>query len=617
MIASTPDSTPGGDDRRATVAEQELVGSIGWLVTIRWLAGAGVIGAGLVASRLLDLPIPEGPFVGVGVFILLYNGALRWWLAELRGRPTDSPEPYAVFARVQIALDWVGMTVLTALSGGIESPAITFFLFHISIAALLLPHRRVFLYVALAPILVSLVAVLEYTGVTPHVALFGEPRHRHVLYAVSVLAFFTWACFLLAYICVAIARRLRRREKEIGGLYETVRETTSTLDLETVLNRLVAFTTRVLDCKGAAIRLIDPKRKQVAFAATYGLSDEYVERVPQDFNRARLDQATLQGEPLFVNDAADDPRIWNQKRVREEGIESMLSVPLSGKGGPLGVLRAYGGEGHRFSDEDAAFLELVAAHGAVAIENAQAYRMLEELDREKSRFVRIATHELRSPISVTESLLTALAGGYIGELKPEHLSVIQRAIKRVQALQSLVNDLLDLASGKVEMKTAERRRVALNTVAADVCDRLQARAASKGIELTLDAPADDLEIEADPADVDRLLINLVGNAVKYTTAGTVRVTLAPDGDRAKAVIADTGIGIPEESLPKLFQEFHRARNAKALEEAGTGLGLAIVKDLVDRYAGTIGVQSREGQGTTFTVTLPLAPSAVGSPLAPA
>ena len=73
------------------------------------------------------------------------------------------------------------------------------------------------------------------------------------------------------------------------------------------------------------------------------------------------------------------------------------------------MLRAYGGEGHRFSDEDAAFLELVAAHGAVAIENAQAYRMLEELDREKSRFVRIATHELRSPISVTESLLTALA----------------------------------------------------------------------------------------------------------------------------------------------------------------------------------------------------------------
>ena len=76
------------------------------------------------------------------------------------------------------------------------------------------------------------------------------------------------------------------------------------------------------------------------------------------------------------------------------------------------------------------------------------------------------------------------------------------------------------------------------------------------------------------------------------------------------MVADTGIGIPDESLPKLFQEFHRAKNAKALEEAGTGLGLAIVKDLVERYGGTIGVESKEGQGTTFTVTLPLAPARV-------
>ncbi len=602
-------STVAVDDRRRTLAEQELVGSLGWLVGIRWLAGVGVLAAGFVAARLLKLPIPEGPFYGVGIFILAYNGALRWWLGELRRTTTDTTEPYALFARVQIILDWLGMTFLTALSGGIESPAIIFFLFHISIAALLLPHRRVFLYVALAPILVSLEAALEYVGVIPHVALFGAPRHNQLLYALSVLAFFTWACFLLAYICVAIARRLRRREKEIGGLYESVRETTATLDLQTVLNRLVESTTRVLECKGAAIRLIDPKRKQVAFAATFGLSDEYVGKVPQDFSRARLDQATLAGEPLFVNAAADDPRIWSRTRVREEGIESMLSVPLAGKSGPLGVLRAYGGEGHRFSDEDAAFLELVAVHGAVAIDNAQAYRMLEELDREKSRFVRIATHELRSPISVTESLLTALAGGYVGELSPAHLAVIQRAIKRVQALQSLVNDLLDFASGKVDMKAAERRRVALNTLVDEVCDRQQARAAEKGLSLTCEVVSDDLEVVADPADIDRLVTNLVGNAVKYTTSGSVRVTLVRDGDRARLAVADTGIGIPEDSLPKLFQEFYRAQNAKALHEVGTGLGLAIVKDLVDRYAGTIGVQSKEGAGTTFTVTLPLAPAA--------
>jgi signal transduction histidine kinase len=603
------------ETRRLTLSEQELVNSLDWLVAMRWLAGAGVIAAAFVAGRLLRLPVPSGALYVVGAFILAYNALLRWRLVRLETSLRDRSEPYAVFARVQIGLDWLAMTALTGMSGGIESPVIIFFLFHISIAALLLPHTRAFLYVALAPVLVTLVVLLEYWGIIPHVALFGISRHNDPLYVVSVLFFFTVACYMLAYFCIAIARRLRRREKEIGGLYESVRETTSTLDLQTVLNRLVESTARVIGCKGAAIRLLDPKRTQVAFAATYGLSDEYVEKVPQDFTRARLDQATLAGEPLFVNDASEDPRIWNQKRVREEGIESMLSVPLAGKGGPLGVLRAYGGEGHRFSDEDAAFLELVAVHGAVAIENAQAYRLLEEMDREKSRFVRIATHELRSPISVTESLLTALVGGYVGELSAEHRAVVERAIKRVQALHLLVNDLLDLASGKVEMKAAERRRVSLAAVIDEVCDRLQAQALAKGLTLSFSRPQTDLELVADPADLDRLVTNLVGNAVKYTPAGRVQVTLSAEGDRARLVVADTGIGIPAESLPKLFQEFYRARNAKAIEEAGTGLGLTIIKDLVERYAGLIDVQSTEGEGTTFTVTLPLAQAAPGVSLA--
>jgi signal transduction histidine kinase len=284
----------------------------------------------------------------------------------------------------------------------------------------------------------------------------------------------------------------------------------------------------------------------------------------------------------------------------------MLSVPLSGKSGPLGVLRAYGGEGHKFSDEDAAFLELVAAHGVVAIENAQAYQMLEEMDREKSRFVRAATHELRSPINVTESLLTALASGYVGQLSAEHIDVVNRAIKRVQALKSLVNDLLDLAAGKALAQPTERRRVPLGALVTEVCEPLQARAAAKGITLSADLPATPIDVLADPADLDRIVTNLVGNAVKYTVAGSVTVSLAVDGAFARLAVADTGIGIPAESLPKLFQEFYRAKNAKALDEAGTGLGLTIVKDLVDRYGGRVSVESREGVGTTFTVVLPLA-----------
>jgi len=417
----------------------------------------------------------------------------------------------------------------------------------------------------------------------------------------------------MAYFCASIARRLRRRENEISGLFESVRDTTSTLDLETVLSRFVESATRVLGCKGAAIRLLDPSRTQVAFAASYGLSDEYLQKVPVEYGRARLDQETLAGDALFVNDAQDDPRVLQPEGLRREGIVSMLSVPLMGKGGPLGVLRAYGAEGHRFTDEDASFLELVAAHGAVAIENAQAYQMLADLNREKSKFVRVTTHELRAPAQVTESLLTALATGYAGDLSPGQSELVNRALRRLRLLQSLVDDLLDLAAGKVNLRDAERRAVTLQPIVTDVSGRFEARAREKGLTLEVDVPGAPLRVWCDPADLDRILTNLVGNGVKYTSAGKVSVRLEAWEGKARLEVADTGIGIAASALPHVFEEFYRAPNARAVEEAGTGLGLAIVKDLVERYGGQVQVESTEGKGTTFTITLPLIPAPVTAP----
>ena len=551
----------------------------------------------------------------MGLITLGYNAAFSWRLRRLQRDMPESMVAYERFTREQIALDWLVMTILVALSGGVESPAIIFFLFHISIAALLLPHNRGFLYVAVAPLLVALVAFLNYFDLVPHVTPFGTTHYRDPVYVASVLFFFTAGCYVMAYFCASIARRLRRRENEISGLFESVRDTTSTLDLQTVLNRFVEAATRVLDCKGAAIRLLDPTRTQVAFAATYGLSDEYLRKVPVEYGRARLDQETLAGDALFVNDAQEDPRVLQPEGLKREGIVSMLSVPLVGKGGPLGVLRAYGAEGHRFTDEDAGFLELVAAHGAVAIENAQAYKMLADLNREKSKFVRVTTHELRAPAQVTESLLTALATGYAGELTDRQGELVNRALRRLRLLQGLVDDLLDLAAGKVNLRDAERRAVVLQPIVADVSGRFEARAREKGLDLRVETSAEPLRVWCDPADVDRILTNLVSNGVKYTKAGAVSVRLTEAGGKARLVVSDSGIGIPADALPHVFEEFYRAPNAKAVEEAGTGLGLAIVKDLVERYGGRLQVESAEGKGTTFTITLPLIPAPVGQTVA--
>jgi signal transduction histidine kinase len=601
--AHLPQSTPG---HRPSVVEQELVTSLGWLISLRWLAGLAVLAATFLATHILRLPLPAGPLFGTGVGILAYNIVLFWALTWLRRSAPTRQLAFELFARVQIGLDWVAMAGLIAMSGGVESPAIIFFLFHITIASLLLPHRHGFLYVTAAPVLVALIALFQYLKWLPHVALIQPARYDDPLFVGFMLVFFTVACYVMAYCCMAIARRLRRRETELGGLYDGVRDITSTLDITAVLDRIVEAAARVLGCRAAAIRLIDASRSQVEFAASWGLSEAYRGEVPEEYAKSVLDQDTLREGVVNVRDVFSDPRVWHPELVGDEGIATMLSVAIPGRGGPMGVLRAYGAPGHRFTDEDVAYLQAVGAQGAVAIENAKAYKLLADLDRDKSRFLRMTTHELRSPVRVTESLLMTLEGGYVGPLEPDQADVVARAQRRLASLHALIDDLLDLAAGKADMVSVQRRILDLGAVVTEVAERLQPVAAGKGIRLDVRAVDAALSISCDPADAERLVVNLLSNAVKYTKQGGVTVSLARDGDQARLDVADTGIGIPQDALPHLFQEFYRAGNAKAVEESGTGLGLSIVKLLVERYGGQIAVASREGEGTTFTVRLPAA-----------
>jgi signal transduction histidine kinase len=594
-------------EQGSTLAEQELVTSLSWLITLRWFAGVGILVATGLAVAVLGLDLAVTSLYLLGLGVLAYNGLLWWGLNRIHDAPEHSSTVYQWFARLQIGLDWLTVTLLIHFSGGIESPAIFYFLFHITIASLLLPHDRAFVYVALAPLLVSGIALLEYQGVLPHFAVFEPALYDNPRYVAGVLFFFTSASYVMAYFSMTISRRLRRREDELAALYQSVQATTSTLDLNEVLNRLAEATTEALRCKGAAIRLLDKTGTHLVMAGGYGLSQAYWDKAPIEVARARIDQEALSGKTVLVSDARHDTRLRYPDKVAAEGIHAILSAPLMGKRGPIGVLRAYGGTAYHFSQDDAAFLSAIAAQGVVAIENAQAYQMLEDLDRSKSQFVRIVTHELRSPVQVTRSLLNVLDRGYVGDLNEKQTELLERALRRTDFLQKLIDDLLDLAAGKADvLATTERGLVSLCDVMEEVQRRFEAPAQTKGLALRLQCPTKGLDVWGDRSELDRIMNNLVSNAIKYTQEGEVRVEIEPVDGTARITVADTGIGIPEAALPQLFEEFFRASNAKSMEDSGTGLGLSIVKDLVERYDGEIDVESVEGQGTTFTVTLPLA-----------
>jgi signal transduction histidine kinase len=178
----------------------------------------------------------------------------------------------------------------------------------------------------------------------------------------------------------------------------------------------------------------------------------------------------------------------------------------------------------------------------------------------------------------------------------------------VDFLQKLIDDLLDLAAGKVAILSHEKfEPVHLAAILERVVRRFEVPAEEKGLALEWNnlASGEEVTIQATPEGIDRIFNNLVSNAIRYTPqGGRVRVTLSHQGHEALVAVEDTGIGIPEEAMTHLFEEFYRAPNAKELEHDGTGLGLTISKDMVTRFGGNIAVKSKLSEGTKFTVTLP-------------
>ncbi|HEX9617704.1 MAG TPA: GAF domain-containing sensor histidine kinase, partial [Anaerolineales bacterium] len=409
---------------------------------------------------------------------------------------------------------------------------------------------------------------------------------------------------------VRLSERLRLATNRLQTLNDGARTISSTLDLPQVLNLLVKSTVEAMGVRACSIRLLGENGRRLEPVAVYGLSQAYLNKGPVDAKSNPLARQVLAGEIVNIPDARNSQLLQYPEEARQEGIRSVLSAPLIGKDGPLGIIRAYAVEPARFNEEDEAFLSAIAAQGSLAIENALAYRAVEALDASKGQFIRIITHELRSPVSVIRSLLRTMTGGYAGEVSVQQRDLIERAIRRSDFLQKLIDDLLELAAGKTAVKGHESLEpIPLEEVVQKVIKRFEVPAREKRLKIEWHDETGERKpcVMATQEGIDRIVNNLISNAVKYTPEeGCVAVKLAASNAEARLIVQDTGIGIPEDALPHLFEEFFRAPNAKAVEQQGTGLGLTIIKDYVNRFGGRVAVQSTLGKGTQFTVTLPLA-----------
>jgi signal transduction histidine kinase len=254
--------------------------------------------------------------------------------------------------------------------------------------------------------------------------------------------------------------------------------------------------------------------------------------------------------------------------------------------------------------------ERVAAEQAMRLAKERA----EAAERTKLRLLAMASHDLRTPLTAIRGALDLLRAEPADAPDAERSELLDIAQTNVERLTALVNDLLDLArieAGRLELRLS---LVDLRMIVAEVVEALAPQAAAKGLPIEVVAPRDAPLLTGDPDRLYQVVLNLVGNAVKFTDAGGIVVTIRADGRWVELSVVDTGIGIAPDAAPHVFDEFSQ-EGAAARRAGGAGLGLSIVKRLVDLHGGTVRVESELGRGSVFTMRLPANPAPAAAPAA--
>ncbi len=308
--------------------------------------------------------------------------------------------------------------------------------------------------------------------------------------------------------------------------------------------------------------------------------------------------------------------------LRRAGVVSVLITPFGVGADMLGfIVAARLRTGRRWTRDEADAVESIATDLGRGLHHARLYeaenhlvKELQTVDQAKSDFLATVSHELRTPLTSIAGYLEILRGKDAGPLSPVQARMLETVDRNTSRLRHLIEDVLTLS----RIESGVFRTVMMPVNLADVVDAavtaLRPAAAAKDVALSLSytGAGTGLVVAGDPGQLDRVLMNLLSNAVKFTSGGgEVRVAAAAVGGMAAVEVGDTGLGIPDADQKELFTRFFRASNAVRLSIPGTGLGLAIVRTIIDNHRGTITVESREGQGTTVRVEIPLLASGGG------
>lgn len=404
---------------------------------------------------------------------------------------------------------------------------------------------------------------------------------------------------------------LPQRVRELELMIQVSRILTSTLDLERLLKLISKTAAELVNSQDASIILEDPRTGTLVFLAAAGPKSDELKKIQVPIKGSIAGTVFKSQEPLIVQDTGTDPRHYSGvDRDLEFETYSLLAVPMIFKERPIGVLEAVNKLNHgRFSEHDVQILSTLASQAAVAIENArlvtelqEANVRLAELDQLKSSFIAIASHELRTPLALILGYATFLREEADDAASEQIDMVLQGAIQLKGLIEDMVN-LSHLEAGSAELDLSE---FILQDVIQRAIEAQQQFADTKSLEIRQSLPAAAICVRADLEKISIVLNNLLNNAIKFTPAGgRIQVAVRLQTGIVAVSIADTGIGIPQNELERIFNQFYQVESPLTRREGGMGLGLSIARGIVELHGGRIWAESVPGRGSRFTFTLPI------------
>jgi signal transduction histidine kinase len=414
-------------------------------------------------------------------------------------------------------------------------------------------------------------------------------------------------------------RELARSVEELKALGEVSQAVSSSLDLQTVLTTIVDRAVQLSGTNGGVIYEYDEITQVFDFRVSHGVDEELFEALQVGarihLGEGALGRAAVTRAPVQVPDILDERAVvFSQVRpiLMRFGYRSLLAMPLLFEDQILGGLVVWRMESGKFSAAMLDLLQTFATQSVLAIQNARLFREIEEkghqleiASQHKSQFLANMSHELRTPLNAILGYAELIMDDIYGGVPEKIRDVLGRVQKSGQHLLSLINAVLDLSKIEAGQLILSVSDYSIKEVVYTAMTSVESLAAEKQLKLGIEVSPELPIGKGDERRIVQVLLNLLGNALKFTEAGEVTVRVTTADDAFLVAVSDSGPGISEADQEKIFEEFQQADSSSTKQKSGTGLGLAIAKRIIEMHGGRIWVESSLGKGSTFWFTLPL------------